>query len=153
MGGCIWNNGICWRYGTVEPKDEEKVSYYLPRHEFLEKRLEMIQYIDNGDKRIEEIADQVNLNLHTFIESQKPLQNTMAELLKEQKESNQNVITVIRRTEKVEDEQERINESIKSIKDGISQKVIERNKLLLGFGGILLGAGGLVPVLAQIFFR
>ncbi|MDW3788517.1 hypothetical protein QI357_01665 [Staphylococcus saprophyticus] len=137
----------------MEPKDEEKVSYYLPRHEFLEKRLEMIQYIDNGDKRIEEIADQVNLNLHTFIESQKPLQNTMAELLKEQKESNQNVITVIRRTEKVEDEQERINESIKSIKDGISQKVIERNKLLLGFGGILLGAGGLVPVLAQIFFR
>lgn len=136
----------------MESKDSEKVSYYLPRHEFLEKRLEMFKYIDEGDKRVEDQLEQVNTNLQVFIESQKPMQETMSGLLNETKDMNKNLTKQVRRTEKLEDEQERIKVSLTSIQEGLSQKVSERNKLILGILGTLAGAGGLVPVLAQIFF-
>lgn len=137
----------------MESKNDEQVSYYLPRHEFLEKRLEMFKYIDDGDKRVEDQLEQVNTNLQVFIESQKPMQETMSGLLSETKDMNKNLTKQIRRTEKLEDEQERIKESITSIQEGLSQKITERNKLILGILGTLLGAGGFVPVLAQIFFK
>ncbi|MEB7676934.1 hypothetical protein NGB25_07215 [Staphylococcus saprophyticus] len=137
----------------MESKDNEKVSYYLPRHEFLEKRLEMFKYIDDGDKRVESQLEQVNLSLHTFIESQKPMQETMNGLLEETKTMNKNITKQVRRTEKVEDEQVRIKESITTMQEERAQKVSERNKLILGILGTLAGAGGLVPVLAQIFFK
>lgn len=137
----------------MESKDNEKVSYYLPRHEFLEKRLEMIQYIDDGDKRVEKQLEQVNLHLQTFIESQKPFHKTLAELLTEQKETNKNITKVVRRTEKLEDEQVKMSDSLEMIKLENTQKVSERNKLVLGILSTLAGAGGLVPVLAQLFFK
>lgn len=137
----------------MESKDNEKVSYYLPRHEFLEKRLEMFKYIDDGDKRVEGQLEQVNLSLHTFIESQKPIQKTMNGLLEETKTMNKNITKQVRRTEKIEDEQERIKVSITTMQKEQTQKVSERNKLILGILGTLAGAGGLVPVLAQIFFK
>ncbi|MDW4244821.1 hypothetical protein QI219_03575 [Staphylococcus saprophyticus] len=137
----------------MESKDNEKVSYYLPRHEFLEKRLEMFKYIDDGDKRVEGQLEQVNLSLHTFIESQKPMQEIMNGLLEETKTMNKNITKQVRRTEKLEDEQERIKVSITTMQKEQTQKVSERNKLILGILGTLAGAGGLVPVLAQIFFK
>lgn len=137
----------------MESKDNEKVSYYLPRHEFLEKRLEMIQYIDDGDKRVEKQLEQVNLHLQTFIESQKPFHKTLAELLTEQKETNKNITKVVRRTEKLEDEQVKMSGSLEMFKLENTQKVSERNKLVLGILSTLAGAGGLVPVLAQLFFK
>lgn len=137
----------------MESKDNEKVSYYLPRHEFLEKRLEMFKYIDDGDKRVEGQLEQVNLILHTFIESQKPMQEIMNGLLEETKTMNKNITKQVRRTEKLEDEQERIKVSITTMQKEQTQKVSERNKLILGILGTLAGAGGLVPVLAQIFFN
>lgn len=137
----------------MESKDDEKVSYYLPRHEFLEKRLEMIQYIDDGDKHVEKQLEQVNLHLQTFIESQKPFHKTLSDLLTEQKETNQSIRKVVRRTEKLEDEQAKMSDSIQSIQIESSQKVSERNKLILGILSTLAGAGGLVPILAQIFFK
>ncbi|WP_210140391.1 hypothetical protein [Staphylococcus sp. GDX8P107P-1] len=137
----------------MESKDNEKVSYYLPRHEFLEKRLEMFKYIDDGDKRVEGQLEQVNLSLHTFIESQKPMQEIMNGLLEETKTMNKNITKQVRRTEKLEDEQERIKVSITTMQKEQTQKVSERNKLILGILGTLAGAGGLVPVLAQIFFN
>ena len=137
----------------MESKDNEKVSYYLPRHEFLEKRLEMFKYIDDGDKRVEGQLEQVNLSLHTFIESQKPMQEIMNGLLEETKTMNKNITKQVRRTEKLEDEQERIKVSITTMQKEQTQKVSERNKLILGILGTLAGAGGLVPVLAQILFK
>lgn len=136
----------------MESKDNEQVSYYLPRHEFLEKRLEMFKYIDDGDKRVEDQLEKVNTNLQVFIESQKPMQETMSGLLSETKDMNKNLTKQVRRTEKLEDEQVRIKQSVSSIQEGLTQKVSERNKLILGILGTLVGAGGLVPVLAQIFF-
>ena len=112
----------------------------------------MFKYIDEGDKRVEDQLEQVNTNLQVFIESQKPMQETMSGLLNETKDMNKNLTKQVRRTEKLEDEQERIKVSLTSIQEGLSQKVSERNKLILGILGTLAGAGGLVPVLAQIFF-
>lgn len=137
----------------MESKDNEKVDYYLPTHMFWKYHADMVKYVDDGDKRVEDQLDQVNTNLQVFIESQKPIQETMSGLLSETKEMNKNLTKQVRRTEKLEDEQISINKAIKVIQDGLSQKIVERNKLLIGFGSILLGAGGLVPVLAQIFFR
>lgn len=137
----------------MESKDSEKVSYYLPRHEFLEKRLEMFKYIDDGDKRVEDQLEQVNLSLHTFIESQKPMQETMSGLLSETKDMNKNLTKQVRRTEKLEDEQERMKVSISDIREERVQKISERNKLIIAIFTSLVGAGGLVPVLASLFFK
>lgn len=113
----------------------------------------MFKYIDDGDKRVEGQLEQVNLSLHTFIESQKPMQEIMNGLLEETKTMNKNITKQVRRTEKLEDEQERIKVSITTMQKEQTQKVSERNKLILGILGTLAGAGGLVPVLAQIFFK
>lgn len=137
----------------MEQQENSEISYYLPRHEFYEKRIEMLKYVDEGDKRSEEKYDQLNLILQTFIESQKPLQESMPKVLDELKVMNTNMTAHSQRTDKLEDEQIKIKDSIKEIKEESKQKVSDRNKLIIGVVTAFAGGGGLIPVLAQIFFQ
>ncbi|ASN69342.1 hypothetical protein LDK93_02730 [Staphylococcus pasteuri] len=137
----------------MEQQDKQEVSYYLPRHEYIERESKLYRYIDQGDKNVENQLEQVNLNLQTFIESQKPFHQTLKDLLDETKAMNSNMTKQTRRTEKLEDEQVRIKESINAIQEGLKQKISDRNKLILGIVTAFAGGGGLMPVLAQIFFK
>ncbi|EHJ08451.1 hypothetical protein [Staphylococcus simiae] len=134
-------------------ENQNEVSYYLPRHEFYEKRSELLKYIDDGDKKVEDQLDQVNIHLLTFIESQKPLHETMQGLLKETKLMNTNLTSQVHRTDKLEDEQSKLRQSIENIQEENKEKVSARNKLIIGCVTAFCGGGGLIPVLAQIFFR
>lgn len=137
----------------MDAEKQSELSYYLPRHEFYEKRSEMLKYVDDGDKRIEDQLDQVNVHLLTFIESQKPIHDTMKGLLEETKIMNTNLTSQVNRTDKLEDEQTRLKQSIENIQEESKEKVSARNKLIIGCVTAFCGGGGLIPVLAQIFFR
>ncbi|MFI3377682.1 hypothetical protein [Mammaliicoccus sciuri] len=136
-----------------EKKTNLEYDYYLPRDEYLEREGKLYRYVNKIDDKHDQNYNAINLTLMTFIESQKPLNETMIGIREDLRE----VTTIIKDNEKRTDELER---DVKGIEKEFTSYKEERNKQMgdiLKLIGIiassLLGGAGLITVLANIFLQ
>lgn len=133
--------------------EKENVSYYLPRHEYLEKEGKLYGYVNKIDDKHDRNYNAMNLTLMTFIESQKPMNETMLGI----REDLKDVTSIIKDNEKRTDEIERDVKSVKSeftsYKEERSKQMGDILKLIGVIASSLLGGGGLITVLANMFLK
>ncbi|MEB6258242.1 hypothetical protein [Mammaliicoccus sciuri] len=137
----------------MEHEKETNLEYYLPRNEYLEREGKIYSYVNKIDDKHDQNYNAMNLTLMTFIESQKPMNETMIGIREDLRE----VTSIIKDNEKRTDELER---DVKGIEKEFTSYKEERNKQMgdiLKLIGIiassLLGGGGLITVLANIFLQ
>lgn len=126
---------------------------YLTTEKYYEDELRREKDKGKLHARINEVEDKhdqnfnaLNLTIRTFIEGQKPINENMKGIRDDLKAVNDILIGYVKKTDSIETELKRVQESQKA-------GVVDRNKFLITIITAGLGAGGFVPVLIQVLFK
>lgn len=125
---------------------------YVLRHELEQTKGNLHKRINQVDSKHDDKHSDLKLLLHTFMESQKPLNKTLESINGEMKTLNSTMGSYKDRIVDIEYEQKDHSKRLKGIEDSQKSKKDQNTKIIIALIGAVSTLGAAAFGLAQFFF-